>query len=261
MRGLFSARKNGKVADRSSSAPLCDTIFRMKEQNIKGDYHFSRTDIHEGDIQGHLEHIHREFKDGFEFLKNFPKSVTVYGSSMVKPSDVNYKMAEEICARIAKELKYTVVTGGGPGIMEAANKGAFTAGGSSIGLNISLPHERVTNAYVSHAIKFSYFFARKTMLMFAAEAYIFFPGGFGTFDELFSTLTLIQTGKIPRVPVIMFDSKFWNSFKDYMKKDMLDSYGTIDPEDLDLFEITDSPDRVIEIIKKAPFSEWWRNIN
>jgi uncharacterized protein (TIGR00730 family) len=197
----------------------------------------------------------------FDFIKRYPKSVTVFGSSMAKPDREDYKKAEDLGGRISREIGYAVITGGGPGIMEAANKGAYEAGGVSLGLNISLPHERTTNAYVTHAIKFSYFFSRKTMLTFASEAYVFFPGGYGTFDELFNVLTLIQTGKIPHVPVIMFDSNYWNGMKQYLSDITLNKYNAIGNEDLGLFEITDSLDRVIEIIKKAPVSEWWRNIN
>lgn len=232
-----------------------------KPSETHNESQFSKNDIHNGDIAGHIEHISHEFEDGFEFVKKYPKSVTIFGSSQFSASDENYKNAEILAARIVTELKYAVITGGGPGIMEAANKGAYDAGGISLGMNVSLPHERNTNAYVTHAIKFSYFFSRKTIMMFAAETFIFFPGGFGTFDELFNVLTLIQTGKIPRVPVVLFDSKYWNPLKDFLSKNMHKAYGAIDEGDLDLFEITDSMDRVITMIKKAPISEWWRNIN
>jgi uncharacterized protein (TIGR00730 family) len=221
----------------------------------------SRHDIHENDIAGHLEHINAEFRDGFEFLKQYPKSVTIFGSASAKPEDEIYKKASELASRIVSKLKYTVVTGGGPGIMEAANKGAYENGGMSIGLNVSIPHERSTNPYVTHSIKFSYFFTRKTMLTFAAETYVFFPGGFGTFDELASILTLVQTGKIPRVPMVLFGSDFWNGFKQFLQIFMCDKYKTIEQKDLELFEITDSLDRALEIIEKAPLSDWWRNIN
>ena len=222
---------------------------------------FSKSDIHAGEVVAHLEHINREFSDGFEFLKKYPKSVSIFGSSQAKPDGDVYKKTEELAGRISRELGYAVITGGGPGIMEAANKGAYEAGGVSLGLNVSLPHERSTNAYATQAIKFSYFFSRKTMLVFAAEAYIFFPGGYGTFDELFNVLTLIQTGKIPRVPVVLFDSKYWNPLRDFMLEHTCKKYGAISESDLGYFEITDSLDRAIEIIKKAPISEWWRNIN
>jgi uncharacterized protein (TIGR00730 family) len=225
------------------------------------DQPFSKSDIHNGEIATHLERINHEFSDGFEFLKKYPKSVTVFGSSLALPSEPMYAAAEALGGRIVRDLGYAVATGGGPGIMEAANKGAYDAHGVSLGFNVSLPHERTTNAYVTHAIKFSYFFSRKTMLMFAAEAYVFFPGGFGTFDEVFGALTLIQTDKIPRVPVILFDSKFWGPWRQFLSEHMCKEFHAIDESDLNLFEITDSVDRVMEIIKKAPVSEWWRNIN
>jgi hypothetical protein len=220
-----------------------------------------RADIHAKETETHLERIHREFADGFEFLAKYPRTVSIFGSSMSPRDSARYQAAEELGGKIVHELGYAVITGGGPGTMEAANKGAYDAGGPSLGLNVSLPHEHNTNAYVTHSIKFAYFFSRKTMLTFAAEAYVFFPGGFGTFDELFSILTLIQTGKIPRVPVVLFDSHYWSPLQDFMKTEMLKDYAAIDPRDLELFEITDSVDRIMEIIRKAPVSEWWRNIN
>jgi uncharacterized protein (TIGR00730 family) len=220
-----------------------------------------RSDIHEKEVENHLGRINREFADGFDFLARYPKSVTVFGSSLAPRDSEHYKNAYELASRIASDLKYAILTGGGPGIMEAANKGAYENNGVSLGLNISLPHEHSINHYVTRSMKFAYFFSRKTMLSFAAEAYVYFPGGFGTFDELFSVLTLIQTGKIPHVPVILFDSHFWNPLKSYIEKTMLENYGAVEEHDLGLFHITDSVDDALEIIKKAPVSEWWRNIN
>lgn len=225
------------------------------------DKQLTKADVHQGDIDKHIYRITHEFRDGFEFLRKYPRSVTVFGSSLAKQTDEAYVKAQEVTGLIVRELGYAVITGGGPGIMEAANKGAYEADGVSAGLNISLPHEHITNVYVRHSLKFSYFFARKTMLMFAAEAYIFFPGGFGTFDELFSILTLIQTGKIPHVPVILFGSRFWEPLKKFMSDAMANSYHAIDDSDLSIFEITDSVDRAVELVRKAPVSEWWRNIN
>jgi uncharacterized protein (TIGR00730 family) len=221
----------------------------------------SKRNIHEGEIDRHIERITHEFRDGFEFLRKYPKSVTVFGSSMTHNDAETYKKAEELCGRIVKEINYAVITGGGPGIMEAANKGAYEADGMSAGLNISLPHEHITNTFVRHSLKFSYFFSRKTMLAFAAEAYVFFPGGYGTFDELFGVLTLIQTDKIPRVPIILIGSDFWNPLKTFLVDTMLKKYHNIDDKHIELFEITDSLDRAMEIIKSAPLSEWWRNIS
>ena len=222
----------------------------------------TRKEIHEKAIEEHLDRIQREFRRGFEFLQKYPKSVTMFGSSMTPPESKRYIEAYDLAKRIVIELGYAIVNGGGPGIMEATSKGASEAGGVSIGLRINLLRERTANRFSTDAIDFTYFFTRKTMLAFAAEAYVFFPGGFGTFDELFSTLTLIQTNKIPRVPIILFNSSFWGPFKEYIVKNMLgDKDRTIDIPDIELFEVTDSPDRVIEIVKKAPVSEWWRNIN
>ncbi|MCX6715447.1 MAG: TIGR00730 family Rossman fold protein [Candidatus Taylorbacteria bacterium] len=216
---------------------------------------------HETSIEVHLDHIQQEFRRGFEFLEKYPRSVTVFGSSMALPTSEHYKNAYELAKKIVTDTKYTIVSGGGPGIMEASSKGATEAGGLSIGLRINLLRKRNPNIYTSDNINFTYFFARKTMLTFAAEAYVFFPGGFGTFDELFSILTLIQTNRIPRVPIILFGSSFWNPLKDFMEKQMLGEKKTINYDDLNLFEITDSYDRAVEIIKKAPTSEWWKNIN
>lgn len=232
---------------------------------------------HDGDINKHIERIGEEFRQGFEFLKKYPRSVTIFGSSVAQSNDPNYRKAEELGFRVAKDLGYAVITGGGPGIMEAANKGACqsradSAGsgggqhtcsiqGLSAGLTISLPNEHSGNGFSEKSLHFSYFFSRKAMLIFAAEAYVFFPGGYGTFDELFGLLTLIQTGKIPRVPLLLFDSRFWNPVKNLFKSTMLDAYNTIDTKDLTLFEITDSIDHVLETIRKAPTSDWWRTFN
>lgn len=229
--------------------------------NQKNTNMISRKDIHNGEIRDHIIHIGHEFGEGFEFLKQYPKSVTIFGSSLMPKDSSYYAKAEALASRIVKTLKYTIITGGGPGIMEAANKGALESGGESVGLNVSLPHESSPNSYLNHSIKFSYFFSRKVMLTFAAEAYIFFPGGFGTCDELFSILTLIQTGKIPRVPIILFGVEYWKPFSEFLKTVMSDKFKTISPEDMNLFEITDSEDRILEIITQAPFSEWWRKIN
>ena len=221
----------------------------------------SKKDIHAGEIDAHLEHISHEFTEGFELLRKYPKSVTMFGSSLIQRETPIYKTAEELASRIIKETGYAVLTGGGPGLMEAFNKGAKEAGGQSVGLNESLPHDHAVNTYLTDHIKFSYFFTRKAMMAFTAEAYVFFPGGFGTFDELFSILTLIQTDKIPRVPVILFDSAYWNDVVTVIKGTMFEKFGTIKEKELGLFKVTDSPDEVIEIINKSPVSEWWKNLN
>jgi uncharacterized protein (TIGR00730 family) len=222
---------------------------------------FIKRDIHRGEIDAHLEHICTEFREGFQMIAKYPKTVTMFGSSMISPESDVYKSAEELAALISRETGYTILSGGGPGTMEAFNKGAFDAGGKSVGFNISLPHNRETNRFMTDSMKFSYFFARKTMMVFTAEAYIFLPGGFGTLDELFSVLVLIQTDKIPRVPIILFNSSYWNEVLALFKNTLLQKFGTIRKEDLEIFTITDSPEEVVDIIKKAPVSEWWRNLN
>jgi uncharacterized protein (TIGR00730 family) len=221
-----------------------------------------RGTIHEKSIEEHLDRIQREFRSGFEFLEKYPRSVTMFGSSMASPNSVYYQHAYELAKKVASELKYTIINGGGPGIMEATSKGATEGGGQSVGLRINLLRERHANDFSSSGLDFTYFFTRKTMLAFAAEAYVFFPGGFGTFDELFGILTLIQTGKIPRVPVILFETSFWAPFKEFIEKNMLGGpIRTIDIPDIGLFEVTDDMDRVVKIIKDAPTSDWWRNIS
>ena len=220
-----------------------------------------KTDIHEGAVNNHIELISKEFRQGFDFVKKYPKSVSIFGSARLKPGTAHYIEAEKLAQGIVRELGYAIITGGGPGIMEASNKGAMESGGASLGLQVSLPHEHTHNEYLTDSSRFTYFFTRKAMLMFAAEAYVFFPGGFGTMDEFFGLVTLVQTGKLPKVPIILFGGEYWHNFKKFIKENMSDTHQTIDPKDLDLFEITDSVDRVIEIVREAPVSVWWRNIN
>jgi uncharacterized protein (TIGR00730 family) len=150
------------------------------------------------------------------------------------------------------KLGYAVVTGGGPGIMEAANRGAKDAGGRSVGLNIKLPREQIINKFVTDSMNFFYFFARKTAMSFAAEAYVFFPGGFGTLDEFFEIITLIQTHKIGRAPVILVGSDFWGPLDQYIRKQMLEVHGAIAKADLNLYKISDDHDEIINLIKSAP---------
>lgn len=199
-----------------------------------------------------LSMINKEFEDGFDYIHSYKKSVTFFGSARTKQDDQYYKKAEKLAYRVAKELEYVVVTGGGPGIMEAANKGAFDAGGKSLGFTIKLPHEQKDNPYLTGKLDFDFFFSRKTMMWFAAEAYVFFPGGFGTFDELFEVLTLVQTGKIEKVPIILVGEEYWKPLSNLISEDMLIHHYTIDKKDTDLYTITDDEDKIIEIIKAAP---------
>lgn len=208
----------------------------------------SRAEMHKVASERVAE-ISREFTEGFEFLEDFPKSVTFFGSNQFKEDSPYYQSARTLSGRMVKELGYSVVSGGGPGIMEAADRGAFEAGGNSLGLLIKLPHEQPVNAYISKSISFYYFFARKVCLAFGAEVFIFYPGGFGTLDEFFEILTLIQTRKIMNVPLICVGSEYWNSLKELMKAKMLER-GAIKDGDLDLFTISDSHDEIIDIIRQ-----------
>lgn len=195
--------------------------------------------------------ISEEFKQGIDGVQPYKQSVTFYGSARFTEGDVYYEKARRLANRIALELKYAVVTGGGPGIMEAANRGTFEAKGKSVGLTIKLPHEQSTNAYVTDSIPFYFFFARKVALSFMAEVCLFYPGGFGTFDELFGMLTLIQTGKIQPVPIILVGSEFWKPFDEVIKAQMLDKNQTIGEGDRAIYQIIDDEDQIIEIIRMA----------
>lgn len=195
--------------------------------------------------------ISKEFSNGFEFIKNYPRSVTFFGSTRIKEDDSYYKKAREFASRIVKELHYSVTTGGGPGIMEAVNRGAFEAGGNSLGLTIDLPNKQSTNQYLTDKENFHYFFSRKVCLSFSAEAYIFFPGGFGTLDEFLEILTLVQTGKIPKAPIILVGASFWIPLEEFFKSILLKNK-MIEEQDLFLYTITDDEDKILKIIKEAP---------
>jgi len=190
-----------------------------------------------------------EFVEGFDTLANVGPAVSIFGSARVRPDDPQYGAAEETARRLA-EAGFAVITGGGPGIMEAANKGARNAGGRSIGCNIELPFEQGMNPYVEVAVNFRYFFVRKTMFVKYAEAFIIFPGGFGTLDELFEALTLIQTGKVRNFPVILFGSEYWQGLLDWIGERMLGE-AKISPDDLDLLVVTDSPEEAVRIVRAA----------
>jgi uncharacterized protein (TIGR00730 family) len=196
--------------------------------------------------------VNEELRQGMDFMVKYPLSVTMFGSARLKPDHVYYQKAERIANRIVRELSYAVASGGGPGIMEAANKGAFEAKGNSLGLTIKLPMEQVTNPYATDSADFYFFFTRKVMLAYSAEAYLFFPGGFGTVDEFSEILTLVQTNKIARVPMILVGEAFWRPLDDWFKAQMEDSNMMISPGDRDLYTITDDEDLILKIIKEAP---------
>ena len=192
--------------------------------------------------------IMAEFVDGFEMLASVGKAVSIFGSSRTKPGDKYYRIAEDIAFRLAKE-GYSVITGGGPGIMEAANKGARWAKGHSVGLNIQIPMEQRPNPYVDTLLDFRYFFVRKVMFVKYAKAFVILPGGYGTLDELTEALTLIQTMRIPRFPVVIVGSKYWKGFLDWLKTTVVDSK-SISQDDLNIFKVADTPQEVVSIIKK-----------
>jgi uncharacterized protein (TIGR00730 family) len=190
-----------------------------------------------------------EFVWGFDNLAHLTEAVTIFGSARTKPGDPEYEAATET-ARLLAQAGYPVITGGGPGIMEAANKGAKEAGGDSIGCNIELPFEQSSNAYLTQSLDFKFFFVRKTMFLKYSTAFVVFPGGFGTMDELFEALTLIQTGKMDHFPVILFGTAFWGGLVEWFRTQLL-AGGKISAHDLDLFHVTDDPAEVVRICLQA----------
>jgi uncharacterized protein (TIGR00730 family) len=196
------------------------------------------------DLERHVAMIAQEFRDGFEAVDKIDRpAVTIFGSARVPEKDPAYTNARAVAARFA-ERGWAVVTGGGPGVMEAANRGAKEAGGLSVGFNIELPHEQRGNPYVDLSMTFRHFYARKTMFVKAAEGFVVFPGGFGTADELFESLTLIQTGKVLHFPVVLFDSDYWGELLGWIKGELL-ADRMISPEDLDLLYVTDNIDEAV----------------
>ncbi len=193
--------------------------------------------------------IMSEFVEGFETMSKLGPAVTIFGSARAKPDSPHYQTTVRLAKRLAEE-GFGIISGGGPGIMEAANKGAQIAGGDSIGLNIDLPFEQGANPYIDKdkLIDFRYFFVRKVMFVKYAQAFVVMPGGFGTLDELFEALTLIQTHKIDKFPVILFDSKFWNGLLSWIKEELLQKHAYISPEDMEIIHITDDIDEVVKII-------------
>ena len=190
--------------------------------------------------------IMAEFVEGFERLAPVWPSVSIFGSARTPETSPDYEKAEEI-ARLLSDSGFSVVSGGGPGIMEAANKGAFAGGAPSVGLNIQLPHEQAANAYQDISLNFRHFFSRKVMFVKYASAYVVLPGGFGTLDELAEILTLVQTGKTRKIPIILVNGAFWRGLLDWFR-DTLCEAGTIAPEDLDLVHICEDPQGVLDAI-------------
>ncbi len=190
-----------------------------------------------------------EFVEGFDTLAHICPAVSIFGSARVPPEDPAYQAARETARQLATN-GFSIITGGGPGIMEAANWGAVEGGGRSVGCNIELPHEQAMNAYVQVAINFRYFFVRKTMFVKYAEGFVIFPGGFGTMDELFEALTLIQTGKVQHFPILLYGTAYWGSLLDWIKATML-AEGKISSTDFDLIRMTNSPEEICSVITQA----------
>lgn len=191
-----------------------------------------------------------EFVDGYQFVGDLKNIVTFFGSARFDESDEHYQAAQKLGQLLVKS-GFTVMTGGGPGIMEAANRGAYEADGESVGLNIQLPFEQRTNPYVKKGIGFHYFFTRKVMLSTSAEAYVFFPGGYGTLDEFFEIITLIQTKKMPPIPVVCVGRDFWSSLNKFIETTVLKKHTAIGPEDMNLYQIVDTPAEALKIIKRG----------
>jgi uncharacterized protein (TIGR00730 family) len=203
--------------------------------------------------------IMAEFVEAFEVMANLGPAVSIFGSARTKPDDPMYKAAEETSRLLARE-GLSVITGGGPGIMEAGNKGAFEAGGDSIGLNITLPQEQEANRYQTLSLDFHYFYARKVMFVKYASAFICFPGGFGTLDEFFEVLTLVQTLKVEAYPIVLYNSSYWTGLVDWLRAQLLNGR-FIDREDIDIFRIVDSPKDAVRLVRQGIKKPWWRPLD
>jgi len=198
-----------------------------------------------------LQMIRDEFHDGITRVNKFNPAVTFYGSTRIREGQPYYEKVRNLSSRIAKELNYAVLSGGGPGIMEASNRGAFEAGGRSVGLTIKLPNEQINNPYITDEIPFHFFFTRQSSMSYSTEVCVFCPGGFGTLSELFEILTLQQTNKIGRFPIILFGSEFWNPIEKTIEEVLYKEFKTISEKDLSLYVIKDNEDEIIEIIKNS----------
>jgi uncharacterized protein (TIGR00730 family) len=202
------------------------------------------------DLRADARRIGDEFLQGFEAVARIDRpAVTIFGSARIREGSEEYEQAREVGRRFA-EAGFAVVTGGGPGAMEAANRGAREGGGLSVGFNIELPHEQHENLYLDIELTFRHFYARKTMFVKAAEGFVIFPGGFGTLDELFEALTLIQTGKVLHFPVVLFDRQYWEPLLSWIRECLL-AEGKVSPEDVDLLYLTDSPEETVERVLGA----------
>ncbi|PIT97812.1 MAG: TIGR00730 family Rossman fold protein [Candidatus Andersenbacteria bacterium CG10_big_fil_rev_8_21_14_0_10_54_11] len=202
------------------------------------------------DANWRIFRIMAEFVEGFEFLYPLRREVTFFGGAALPESSPWYEEARRL-GRLLGEAGYTVITGGGPGIMEAGNRGSYEAGGESIGLNIELPMEQRRNPYVKRGVGFHYFFTRKVMMSASAQAYVFFPGGFGTLDEFFELSTLVQTEKMEKVPIICVGQEYWGPLDDWIRGCLLHKFKTIAPQDVDIYTLVDTAEEALKLIKQS----------
>lgn len=204
--------------------------------------------ITQADVDLRMQRINEDFEKGFQLLRDHQDTVTFFGSARLPAENYYYQLAQKLAGCIVERLGATIVTGGGSGIMAAANHGATRAQGTSVGMTIELPNEQVTNDYVDESVDFYYFFSRKVALTYTARAYIYFPGGFGTLDEFFEIMTLKQTGKIRPIPVVLVGSDYWGPLLSFIEDTLRDQFRTISPGDTELYRLTDDIDEVIDAI-------------
>ncbi|MFC4905738.1 TIGR00730 family Rossman fold protein [Actinomadura gamaensis] len=241
MKREIRTRRQGPATLRGKAIPSTTTDQRLLDRRGPADW------VHADPWR--VLRIQAEFVEGFGLLAELPKAACVFGSARTRPDSPEFKLGEQIGAKL-HEAGYAVITGGGPGIMEAANKGCDEAGGLSVGLGIELPFEQSMNPHIDIGLEFRYFFVRKTMFVKYSQAFVVLPGGFGTLDELFEAITLVQTGKITRFPIVLVGTEFWSGLLDWVRKVMVPS-GKISAEDLDLIHLTDDPDEVVRVIVDA----------
>jgi hypothetical protein len=239
-------RRSGRVTYRPKAAEMLTVHARTEDERLLASS--ARPAFLDSDPWRSLR-ILAEFVEGFDALAAVGKAVTIFGSARVHEDDPYYAKARELAGLLAKE-GFAVITGGGPGIMEAANRGCHEAGGLSIGCNIELPHEQSVNAYVDLGVEFRYFFARKTMFVKYADGFAIFPGGFGTLDELFESVTLIQTGKIRHFPVVLIGTEYWAGLLEWLRNEAV-TRGAVSPHDMDLVQCTDDMEEACAMLTAA----------
>ena len=234
-------RRQGPVTLRDKQIPATTTDQRLLDRRGPSDW------VHTDPWR--VMRIQAEFVEGFGLLAELGLAVSIFGSARTLRGTPEYTLAEQIAAELSK-AGYAVITGGGPGIMEAANKGAAEAGGVSVGLGIELPKEMGLNDYVNVGLEFRYFFVRKTVFIKYSQAFVVLPGGFGTMDELFEAVTLVATGKITRFPIVLVGTEYWAGLVTWLRE-KVQAEGKVHPEELDLFTVVDTPEEVVKIITKA----------